>query len=82
MAKLGNEPFDNNLETAIILAFYYLRECFSFEDALRDIMKKGGDISINGAIVGGLIGALHGKECIPDHLRDALLDFNPTKVET
>jgi ADP-ribosylglycohydrolase len=76
MKNISAEP-DDSFETSIVLAFYYLKECFSLKDSLRDIMKKGGDISINAAIVGGLLGALHGKDSIPEHLRHALTEFNP-----
>jgi ADP-ribosylglycohydrolase len=53
------------IKIAFCWAFYYLKNNFSFEDAIRDIISRGGDTSINAAIVGGLIGALHGKSTIP-----------------
>jgi ADP-ribosylglycohydrolase len=44
---------------------YYLKDCTNYEDAIKDILSKGGDTSMNAAIVGGLIGALHGNQDIP-----------------
>jgi ADP-ribosylglycohydrolase len=36
---------------------HYLKHNFSLNDALSDIVKKGGNIMGNATIVGGLIGA-------------------------
>ena len=44
----------------ILWAFYYLNKEYSYEDAIRDIISKGGVVSANAAIVGGLIGASDG----------------------
>ena len=38
-------------------AFYYLKNDYGYEAAIRDIIKRGGDVKANAAIVGGLIGA-------------------------
>ena len=43
-------------------AFYYLKNEFGFEDAIRDIISRGGETSINASIVGGLLGAALGLE--------------------
>ena len=53
------------IKIAFCWAFYYLKKNFSYELAIRDIISRGGDTSMNAAIVGGLIGALHGKNFIP-----------------
>lgn len=50
----------SNVKVSFVWAFYYLKNNYTFERALRDIVKRGGDTSANAAIVGGLIGALHG----------------------
>ena len=55
------------IKNSFILAFYYLKHCYSYEDAIKDILLKGGDTSINAAIVGGLIVALHVKNSLPKH---------------
>jgi ADP-ribosylglycohydrolase len=61
-----NRPI-SYIKNSFILAFYNLKHCYSYEDAIKDILLKGGDTSMNAAIVGGLIGALHGKNSLPKH---------------
>ena len=48
------------VKVPILWALYYLKNCTKYEDALKDILSRGGDTSMNAAIVGGLIGALNG----------------------
>jgi ADP-ribosylglycohydrolase len=40
--------------------FYYLKNDYQFNEALKDIISRGGDMIANGTIVGGLIGAAEG----------------------
>ena len=47
------------VKTAILWAFYHLKPQSTYEFALTDLLKRGGDTSMNAAIVGGLIGALN-----------------------
>ena len=51
---------ESYVKVSILWAFYYLKHCTKYEDALKDILSRAGDTSLNAAIVGGLIGALHG----------------------
>ncbi len=69
------------IKIAFCWSFYYLKQNFTFENAIRDIISRGGDTSMNAAIVGGLIGALHGKTSIPQSLRDAVMQFKPASGE-
>jgi hypothetical protein len=48
------------LMIAFLWAFYYLYHQIPYEEAIKDILKKGGDTDTNAAIVGGLIGAWQG----------------------
>ena len=48
------------IKTAFLWSLYYLRKNFSYEEAVKDIILRGGDTRSNAAIVGGLIGAAHG----------------------
>lgn len=41
-------------------ALYYLKEDFSYEKALKDILLRGGDTDTNAAIVGMVLGARDG----------------------
>lgn len=46
---------------------FFLRNWHSVE-ALFDVVNAGGDTDSNGALVGGLLGALHGSSVFPAHL--------------
>ena len=48
------------VKVSILWALYYLKNSMKYEEALTNILSKGGETSMNAAIVGGLIGALHG----------------------
>ena len=50
------------VKTAILWSLYYLRKDSTFEEAVKDIISRGGDTKNNAAIVGGLIGAAKGIE--------------------
>lgn len=64
---------------AFVLATHFLRRNESYERAIQQTLLKGGDTDTNAAIVGGLIGALHGVESIPSLMREAVLTFDATK---
>lgn len=51
----------------------HLRLQSSYEEAISDILLKGGDTDTNAAIVGGLIGALHGASAIPEYMKAPVL---------
>ncbi len=44
-----------------------------FEAALRDTLSRGGDVDTNAAIVGGMMGALHGASGIPASMQNPVL---------
>jgi ADP-ribosylglycohydrolase len=48
------------VKTAILWSLYYLRKDSTYEEAVKDIISRGGDTKNNAAIVGGLIGAAKG----------------------
>ncbi len=48
------------IKTALLWSLYYLRKNVSYEEAVIDIISRGGDTRSNAAIVGGLIGAAQG----------------------
>jgi ADP-ribosyl-[dinitrogen reductase] hydrolase len=52
-----NDGYPSYLKIAFIWAFYYLKNNWSYMDALRDILLRGGDTDTNAAIVCGLLGA-------------------------
>lgn len=55
------------------LAFWHLLHTRSFEDALIDVVNRGGDADTNGAIAGALLGAAHGESMIPAAWREDVL---------
>ena len=58
MPKAHYRPI-SYVKSAILWAFYHLKHQSTYEFALTDMLKRGGDTSMNAAIVGGLIGALN-----------------------
>ena len=50
---------------AFSLAFYFLKNNHTYEDAIFDTLMTGGDTDTNAAIVGGLVGARWGVDGIP-----------------
>lgn len=60
------------------LAFHFLRRQTPYEEAIRETLKRGGDTDTNAAIVGGLLGALHGLEAIPEYMLKPVLAFDPS----
>ncbi len=43
------------------MEFILSQKNYSFEEASKDVIKRGGDTRSNAAIVGGMIGAVQGK---------------------
>lgn len=58
-------------------AFFYLKNEFSYQDALRDILMRGGDTDTNAAIIGGLLGASEGINGINLEMVMKVLNFDP-----
>lgn len=63
-----------------VLAFYHLRRRSSFEASLRHTLSLGGDTDTNAAIVGGLMGALHGASLIPQSMLRPLISFRAPRA--
>jgi ADP-ribosylglycohydrolase len=61
------------VKVSILWALYFLKHEFTFEDAVRKIISKGGDTQANGTIIGGLIGASQGIKSLKKHHIDAVL---------
>ena len=56
------------------LAFMHLRLGTGYEAGLRATLATGGEPSTNAAIVGGMLGALHGANAVPEQLIAAARD--------
>lgn len=55
------------------VACRHLRLHSSFSDAISNVLLMGGDTDTNAAIVGGMIGAMHGANGIPDYMKKPVL---------
>jgi ADP-ribosylglycohydrolase len=65
-----------HVKHAFRAAFYHLRRRSTYHEALHDVLARGGDTDTNAAIVGGLLGALHGFQLIPDGIKGRVLMFD------
>jgi len=68
------------LRIAFHWGFFYLKNNIPYEDAIKNILSKGGDTDTNAAIVGGLLGAQGIKEKIPKKWIESVMKFDPTDV--
>lgn len=67
-----------HVKYGFILAFHFLHNQASFEEAIRMTLEKGGDTDTNAAIVGGMMGALHGVAGIPSYMTSPVESFDCT----
>ncbi|MBI3966600.1 MAG: ADP-ribosylglycohydrolase family protein [Chloroflexi bacterium] len=58
-------------------AYYQLLRSASLEAALVDTVGRGGDTDTNAAIAGALLGAVHGRDAVPQRWRDLVLTCRP-----
>ena len=58
-------------------ALYQLLHAPSFEAGVIDTVMRGGDTDTNAAITGALLGAMYGRESIPDQWQKAVLSCQP-----
>jgi len=65
------------VRVAFRLAFWELLHVPCFEEALVDVVNRGGDADTNGAIAGALLGAAHGESAIPARWREKVLAAVP-----
>ncbi|MBN2450862.1 MAG: ADP-ribosylglycohydrolase family protein [Lentisphaeria bacterium] len=67
------------LRIAFVHAFRHLFAGTGYREALHETLLGGGDTDTNACIVGGMVGALHGVEGIPEALRRGVLDADTAK---
>jgi ADP-ribosyl-[dinitrogen reductase] hydrolase len=68
-----------HVKHAFMLAFSLLKANVTFEEGIRLALSKGGDVDTNAAIVGGILGALHGFEGIPEYMKNPVMEFDPSQ---
>jgi hypothetical protein len=66
-------PLVGFVKIAFTLAFKHLAKASTYETAITETLRGGGDTDTNACIVGGLIGALHGVSSVPNVMTQALL---------
>lgn len=76
ISNLECERMIGHVRWGFVLAIHFLRENTRYEEAVRQTLLKGGDTDTNAAIVGGLLGALHGESGIPQHMKGPVLAFD------
>lgn len=68
---------EGHVRWAFVMAMYFLRHPeIGFEEALKTVLKKGGDTDTNACIVGGLVACY---QEIPRALSDPVLAFDPSQ---
>ena len=63
--------------TAFRNALWQLLHAPNLEEAVVDTVMRGGDTDTNAAICGALLGAVHGRNAVPDQWVDSLLNCRP-----
>jgi ADP-ribosylglycohydrolase len=58
-------------------AFYELLHAPSLEEGVVATVRRGGDTDTNAAIAGALLGAIHGREAVPEQWRRMVLSCRP-----
>lgn len=74
--KLNCEEKIGHVRWGFTMAMYFLRSNASFEEAIFKTLLKGGDTDTNACIVGGMMGALHGINEIPDFMKNPVLTYD------
>lgn len=69
-----------HVKYAFTLSFWFLRRKTQFELAIYNTLLKGGDTDTNAAIVGAMLGALHGETNIPNSMMAPVLACDCTKL--
>ena len=67
------------VKIAFVLAYYHLSHQTDFIAAIKHTIAQGGDTDTNAAIVGGLLGAFHGEQAIPENVKMKVLSCDTTK---
>jgi ADP-ribosylglycohydrolase len=62
-------------------AFWQLLHAPNLEEGVVDTVRRGGDTDTNAAIAGALMGAVYGREAVPEQWVQAILNCHPTKEQ-
>ncbi|WP_426745939.1 ADP-ribosylglycohydrolase family protein [Myxococcus faecalis] len=67
------------IHVAFRLAFWELLHAPTAQAALIDVIHRGGDTEVHGAVTGALVGAFHGEEALPAEWRKHVLEALSTQ---
>ncbi len=67
------------LKIAFCYAFHFLQNEVGYEEAITEMLVKGGDTDTNACIVGGLLGAHLGKTGLPQTMYQDFMDEEKIK---
>ena len=65
------------VKIALQNAFHELLHAPSLEEGVVATVRRGGDTDTNAAIAGALLGAVHGREAVPEQWRSMVLSCRP-----
>jgi ADP-ribosyl-[dinitrogen reductase] hydrolase len=70
-----------HVKHAFIFVIYFLKHIanYTYQDALVEVLKCGGDTDTNAKIVGNLFGAYY-DNCIPEYVLNPVLQFDCTAI--
>lgn len=70
---------EGHVKHAFIFVIYFLKNIdkYTYEKAIMEVLKCGGDTDTNAKIVGNLFGAYYGN-CIPEYMIKPVLEFDCT----
>jgi ADP-ribosylglycohydrolase/fructose-1,6-bisphosphatase/inositol monophosphatase family enzyme len=70
------------VKIALQNAFHELLHAPSLEEGVVATVRRGGDTDTNAAIAGALLGAVHGRDAVPQQWRSAVLSCRPHPSRT
>lgn len=75
---VGNE---GHVKHAFVMVSYFVHnmERYTYETAIAEVLKRGGDTDTNAKIIGNLLGAYYGN-CVPAYMSSPVLAFDPTSL--
>lgn len=63
-------------------ALWQLKHTYNLEEAICDTVMRGGDTDTNAAICGALLGAVYGRDAVPEQWVKSILACRPEKGNT
>ena len=73
---------EGHIKHSFVFFIFFLKNInhFTYEQAILEVLKCGGDTDTNAKIIGNLFGAYYG-DCVPRYMSTPVLNFDCTKAE-